>query len=292
MSKFVTGELLEEKITDIIWDAKETLLIVSPFIRLDDFFKKLFLKHENDDNLHIIIVFGKNENNVSKSLNKIDFEFFKKFPNISIIYAPNLHGKYYGNEKQGIITSINFHDHSFQNNIEFGVFTEQNLISQLGGNLDLSAWDACLDIANNNDVIFIKRPVYKLKKILITIGKEYLKSEILLDNTSHFYGRTSTTYKPQRLSEFEEEITSDTIRKPVRESVIEEPIKSWREKTPQYGYCIRTGERIRYNPERPFSYYAWKTWNEFQNMDFAENYCHRTGKPSYGKTSMRKPILD
>ncbi len=290
MSKFVTGELLEEKITDIIWDAKETLLIVSPFIRLDDFFKKLFLRHENNDNLHIIIVFGKNETNVSKSLNIGDFDFFKRFPNISIVYAPNLHGKYYGNEKQGVITSVNFHDHSFKNNIEFGIFSEQNIITQLGSNPDLSAWEFCKAVAYQNDAIFVRRPVYREKRFLVRFGKEYIKSETLLDHTSYFYGRSSSRYKPQLLSDFEDEINSETLQKPIRENV-EEPRKSWREMSPQHGYCIRTGEHIPYNPERPFSYYAWKTWNEFQNPDFAENYCHKTGKPSYGKTSMRKPIL-
>ncbi|WNJ17160.1 hypothetical protein [Pontibacter sp. G13] len=36
---------------------------------------------------------------------------------------------------------------------------------------------------------------------------------------------------------------------------------------------------------------AWKTWAQFGNYDFPEKYCHKTGKESYGKTSMAKPIL-
>ena len=46
MTKFLTGQELEDAIYDIIWDAKKTLLIVSPFIKLDDYFKKLFHKHK------------------------------------------------------------------------------------------------------------------------------------------------------------------------------------------------------------------------------------------------------
>ena len=45
MSKFITGLELEETISKIIWETKETLLIVSPFIKLDDYFKKLFDNH-------------------------------------------------------------------------------------------------------------------------------------------------------------------------------------------------------------------------------------------------------
>ena len=114
MSKFITGLELEETISKIIWETKETLLIVSPFIKLDDFFKKLFDNHLNNPKIHILIVFGKNENNISRSLSKNDFEYFKKFLNISIIYVPNLHAKYYGNEKKGVITSINLYDYSFK----------------------------------------------------------------------------------------------------------------------------------------------------------------------------------
>jgi hypothetical protein len=42
MSKFLTGNKLGEAIYDIIWDAEKTLLIVSPFTKLDDYFKELY----------------------------------------------------------------------------------------------------------------------------------------------------------------------------------------------------------------------------------------------------------
>ena len=38
MSKFLTGTKLGDAIYDIIWDANESLLIVSPFVKLDDYF--------------------------------------------------------------------------------------------------------------------------------------------------------------------------------------------------------------------------------------------------------------
>ena len=130
MAKFITGENLENAVYEIIWEAESNLLIVSPFIKLDDYFKRLFDKHMNNPKLHILIVFGKNEKEVSRSLSKNDFDYFKKFLNISIVYIPNLHAKYYGNEKKGVITSINLYDYSFKNNVEFGVFSEINILSK------------------------------------------------------------------------------------------------------------------------------------------------------------------
>jgi hypothetical protein len=41
MAKFITGEELEKVIYDIIWEAEKTLFLVSPFVKLDDYFKKL-----------------------------------------------------------------------------------------------------------------------------------------------------------------------------------------------------------------------------------------------------------
>ena len=35
MSKFITGKELEDAVYNIIWDAQDTLLIVSPYIKLE-----------------------------------------------------------------------------------------------------------------------------------------------------------------------------------------------------------------------------------------------------------------
>lgn len=302
MSKFVTGKKLIDTVDSIIWEAEKVLLIVSPFIKLDEYFKKLFGKHKNNPELQIIIVFGKNETDVKRSFNQEDFDFFKLFPNISIIYTPNLHAKYYGNEDKGVVTSINLYDASFKNNIEFGIYTEHSLLTSIAdrfsSNVDMEAWDECKTIADSNDVVFIKRPVYKAKKGLLSFGKDYVDSEVLADHTKYFYKGFSKGYKPQRMSDFPEEISLENIR-PFRqehENPEREPVKV-KEKEIRYktsantGYCIRTGEPIPFNPSRPFCYNAWQSWAQWENYDFQEKYCHRTGKPSHGKTSMNTPIL-
>ena len=60
MAEFVTGRRLGEEVYDIIFNARKQLLIVSPFIKLDDYFKReVFNKHKSNAELHIIIAFGK-----------------------------------------------------------------------------------------------------------------------------------------------------------------------------------------------------------------------------------------
>ncbi|WP_372756164.1 phospholipase D family protein [Mariniflexile sp.] len=178
MAKFITGNELIEEVYDIIYKAKKQLLIVSPYIKLDGYFKNIFDKHKKDPELHLIIAFGKNPGNPQKSLKKEDLNYFKDFPNASIIYVPNLHAKYYANESRGVITSINLYDYSFENNVEFGVISETKIIG--GTAIDKEAWDSTIQILKENYSVFIRRPRFKKKMIL---GKNYMGSEDLLDFT-------------------------------------------------------------------------------------------------------------
>jgi phosphatidylserine/phosphatidylglycerophosphate/cardiolipin synthase-like enzyme len=57
------------------------------------------------------------------------------------------------------------------------------------------------------------------------------------------------------------------------------------------GFCIRTGVEIPFNVEKPLSYEAFKSWSKFGDPDYAEKYCHFSGEPSHGETSVSKPIL-
>lgn len=285
MAKFITGKELEDAVYNIIWEAENTLLIVSPYIKLDDYFKQLFDKHTNNPKLHFIVVFGKNEGSVSRSLSQKDFDYFKKFLNISIIYVPNLHAKYYGNERKGVITSINLYDYSFKNNIEFGVYSETNILNKLTTTADQEAWETCKNMAENFEAVFIKRPVYEKKLLSNLLGKNYIKSDVLHDITANFYSFLSNKNKTtgmKKMLDFPEYLVlgSEPATRPNREEF----------KQPT-GYCIRTGVKIPYNPQRPLSNDAFKVWVQFGNYDFPENYCHRTGAKSHGKTSMRKPIL-
>ncbi|MDR6762701.1 hypothetical protein J2Y38_002912 [Flavobacterium sp. 2755] len=285
MTKFITGKELEKVVYDIIWEAKNTILIVSPYIKLDDYFKRLFDKHTNNPKIHILIVFGKNEGEVSRSLSKDDYDYFKKFLNVTIVYVPKLHAKYYGNEKKGVITSINLYDFSFKNNIEFGVYTEQNILGSFNKSADQEAWNTCWEIAHNNEAVFVKRPLYEKKLLSAFLGKNYIKSDILHDVTDNFY-HNFRNYKQRtlikKLGDFPDELElgSEVSLRPERD---EEIIR--------FGFCIRTGNKIPYNPNRPFSDKAYKSWVQFGNVNYPENFCHKTGNPSNGKTSMRNPIL-
>lgn len=288
MTKFITGTELGEAVYNIIWDAKEILMIVSPFIKLDAYFKKLFDKHLNNPKVELLIVFGKNEGAVSKSMSKEDFDYFKQFLNVSVIYVPNLHAKYYGNESKGVTTSINLYDYSFKNNIEFGVYSEYNLIDSFTTSIDKMAWQTCMQLAKSNEAVFIKRPMYEKKLFSSLLGKNYVKSDVLHDTTDKFYNNAfgKKTNEPiKKMDDFPDELelgSVNTIR-PNREDELN--IET------EIGYCIRTGEKIPYNPKMPYSEKAYSSWLRFKNPYYQEKYCHKTGQNSFGKTSMKNPVL-
>lgn len=307
MSKFLTGNLLEEKLTDIIWNAKKYLIIVSPFIKLDEHTKSVLDKIKSNHEIFVFIVFGKNEDYKHKSFNEDDFTYFSEFKNIAILYNKDLHAKFYCNEREGLITSLNLYGFSMVNNIEYGVFFERNILNPLEKLFDETDEFTLNLVFSNSDVVFLKRPQSSSK--FFGLKKVYQQSTVLYDVSEAFFSvnceydkRSLDSFdltlqqnlnkvfdqKPQRQIPKKEENDFDSK---VQETNIEHDKVSSEGKSNAKGYCIRTGETIPFNPERPFSYKAFRSWVIFQNYDYPENYCHKTGKKSDGKTCMRKPIL-
>lgn len=335
MSRFVTGKELEEVVYDILFQAKRQLFLMSPYIKLDNYFREILDKHTHNPDLEILVVFGKNEGNITRSVSLNDIEYFTKFPNITLVYVPNLHAKYYANESKGVVTSINLYDYSFRNNIEFGVFSEniplmEKLLETVNRkSLDNQAFEQAVQVALNHDVIFAKRPVFKQRTGLMSKligGKDYLEPAIIFDVVDALLHNRS--YEPRRLSQLPKEVEFSQTQAQVRptraevEARMPEPAtrrystnqtntlsksrgnssshnaepdsrakREYYRSTPAEGYCIRTGVTIPFNPNRPFSYDAYRRWAEFGNDDYPERFCHLSGRPSHGHTSMRNPIL-
>jgi len=132
--QFLFDNKLIAAVEDIIRNSKNRLLLVSPFIDLDrriqDALREKISKHD----FELLVLFGKNENNYYKSIKKDSFEFLKQFPNIEIRYNDRLHAKFYQNDFEYIMTSLNLYDYSLANNIEVGItgkFASKGLIMKV-----------------------------------------------------------------------------------------------------------------------------------------------------------------
>ncbi|KOF02928.1 hypothetical protein OB69_08785 [Roseivirga seohaensis subsp. aquiponti] len=287
MAKFISGKELVEAVDEIIYSAKSRLLIISPYIRLDEHFKDLFKSHKSNADVEIIIGFGKNEENVSRSLNHSDFEFFKDFPNIGIVYIPNLHAKYYSNEKVGLVTSINLLDSSFRNNIEYGVLGEPNLLGN-GDKFDLAAFDYSSKILKDGYAVFARKPNFKKK--LFGLAKDYVGSTTEWDIIDDLvYNRR---LEPHNIFEFldkEKFVKFDQSPRPKRQ--IQEDqfnVQKFKNRIDEHtGHCIRCNSDINYSVDKPYCYSCYQIWANYGNYDYQENFCHSCGKDE--RTSMEKP---
>src|SRR5690625_1598201 len=107
MAKFLQGNELNAELEKIFKNAKQQLILISPYIKLHDRYISTLQAKKDNPNLELIILFGKNEEDMSKSMKQEDFNFFKEFPNIEIRYEKRLHAKYYCNDLSAILTSMN-----------------------------------------------------------------------------------------------------------------------------------------------------------------------------------------
>lgn len=263
MAQFLTPQEVKKEVKNIFTDAELGITIVSPFIKLDKTLKECLIKHVNNPDFHIELLFGKNERDKAKSLSTFDIEFFKQFQNIEIRYNENLHAKYYANENKSIITSLNLHTFSIANNIEVGVMFERkfgaglaNLISSNLANdynSDKEAYEYFDSIFEKSELIFMKN--IKEKKRFFGLFSSYDGTEISVDSTDEIYNSKNRK--------------SEVVK----------------------GYCIRTGVEIAFNMNHPFSKEAYKSWAKFKNKTYPEKYCHYSGKKSNGETCFNVPVL-
>lgn len=272
MAKFLKGNALNAAIEEIFDNCEKQLLVVSPFIKLHSRFINALKAKKGLDKLEIKILFGKNEKDISKSFNIEDFNFLKEFPNIEIRYNEHLHAKYYSDENQAVLSSMNLYDYSQNNNIEFGILTNANLINSLAGSitgdsLDDDALEYFQQVIKDSDLLYERKPNYESK--YGGIQKKYIDSNIIKDELS------------ERL---EGEPKKKKAKFPTKES-------QKRVEAVKVGYCIKTGEEIEFNPEKPMSNKAFKMWNKYGDKEYQEKYCHYSGELSNGDTSFAKPIL-
>lgn len=87
----------------------------------------------------------------------------------------------------------------------------------------------------------------------------------------------------QRLIRISDEIVISVEKAPIKEKT---PVSN--KKT---GFCIRTGIEIPFDVNKPMSYDAFKSWSNYGDTEYPEKYCHFSGEPSNGETSVSRPIL-
>jgi hypothetical protein len=246
MAKFYNGSGVSAVLTEIITNTDKELCIVSPYIKIP-IQTKNYLKTVDNKNIPFTIIYR-----TDSSLNEDDLRYFNELKHLDLRYCDNLHTKCYINEKEGLITSMNLHEHSQVSNWEMGIkFSRQN------------------DSELYNDVV-------KELNYLIEASKSYSskqKNQETKQNHQLNYPSKSSqksVYKPK-----------EAPRKGLFTQIINSVLG-------EQAYCIRCHEPMeKFDLEKPLCYICYAKWVRYKKMDYPEKYCHACGelKPNitYGK---------
>ena len=119
MAKFLNTKKAVSEIEDLIKDADQKLILISPYLKLSKDFKDL-LTYRNSKDKITTVIFGKQE------LKPDEMKFLESLRFVILKYKDDLHAKCYLNDDSIIITSLNLYSFSMVNNKEMGVLIEKS----------------------------------------------------------------------------------------------------------------------------------------------------------------------
>lgn len=114
MAKFLNTSATNYFLEELIRDARDRLILISPFLKLNDRIKEL-LADKNRLKIDVRIVYGKSE------LQPEEISWLNELNYVRTSFCKNLHAKCYLNEELCIVTSLNLYEFSQVNNNEMGV---------------------------------------------------------------------------------------------------------------------------------------------------------------------------
>lgn len=119
MAKFLNTSATNYFLEEMIKEARDRLILISPFLKLNDRMKEL-LEDKNRLKIDVRIVYGKSE------LQPQEIEWLRGLTYIRTSFCKNLHAKCYMNEEMCIVTSLNLYEFSQVNNNEMGVLIRRS----------------------------------------------------------------------------------------------------------------------------------------------------------------------
>lgn len=124
MAKFLNTSGTNYFLEELIKDAKDRVILISPFLRLNDRIKELLVDKDRLK-IDVRIVYGKSE------LQPAEIEWLRTLPYVRTSFCKNLHAKCYLSEELCIITSLNLYEFSQVNNNEMGILIRRSEDAQL-----------------------------------------------------------------------------------------------------------------------------------------------------------------
>lgn len=246
MAKFLDGPGIQASLTELIKSTQSGLFIISPYLKISTTLKN-YLTSIDKKKIPINIVY-RSDSKISDD----DIAYFKGLTHLTVYQCDNLHSKCYINEQEGLITSMNLHEHSQTHNWEMGIrFSKQE------------------DKGIYSDVIQeLKIMTPHLKQISV----DRLTTGPLQKNHSTPIQRT--VHKPT-------EAPNKSLFIKILDTV-----------TGQEAFCIRCGKPIeKFNLQMPYCDKCYSSWVRYKNIKYKEKFCHACGcEERKNPTTFEKPV--
>ena len=239
MARFLTRTGIVHQLENIIKNAKKELILISPYINLDNNTKERIERLKRlKPRVNISVVYEKGK------LRKGEREFFDSL-DIKTTFQNNLHCKCYLNDDTALLTSMNLYEYSIRHNHEMGI-----LVSRRG------EW-------GDGDVY---HDIYKEAMSLLGAANEHpdrislpngFKSLLKAFGNMVGTAKRETTPSPREWNRKQEgsNRANDSVN----------------------GFCLRCASEVPKNLKFPYCAKHFATWSEYNNKDFREKYCHICG---------------
>ena len=118
MAEFLTTTGVSFRLEEIIKNAHDRLVIISPFLRINERIKEL-LEDKDRLKIDVRVIYGKSE------LRPEENNWLAAMTSIRTSFCKNLHAKCYLNEGEALLTSMNLYEFSQVHNHEMGILVSK-----------------------------------------------------------------------------------------------------------------------------------------------------------------------
>ena len=246
----ITGQVLR-----VINEAKSQLAIVSPYVDRVPHVEQAILRAKN--NGARVVVFVRKDGSILGGSNSQDAIDWFKSNNVEVVGVPNLHAKYYMNDTEAVVTSMNLLKSSWSGSLELGFLVDGSAHLQLVEYLR----NTLRVISNVPQPAFAtpqKPSRAKPEPSRIDRSRPTKKMDSASTNNKGFFGSL--------LGAVKEILAMDAE------------------------YCIRCGEQLsEYDADvgNVLCRTDYKAWAKYKNPDYEENYCVTCGERR--RTTYAKP---
>ena len=266
MAEFLTTKGISYRLEEIIKNANELLVLISPYLDTDKRIKEFLADKDraNKDRakVEIHVIYGKTEPKPGEK------DWLVSQASINLHYRENLHAKCYLNEHEALLTSMNLYEFSAVNNDEMGII-----------------------VSREKDPELYKK-IRKESMWLIRTSEDIRVTDAKVANKENG--------TKQRLSKGLSEVTIGQVGKLLHDQVAKVDIKRGSiaqavqrkpqptPEPPKSGFCIRCKGDVSANPTQPYCQRCHRNWSRFKNKEYAEKHCHTCG--SEHSTTLLKPL--